>query len=92
MSIKNNQFLVDLGNLTLQDKDKDRINVAIQKAITGELANLGKANSVGLFPVKDFEAKLPNGDKILINGIIIRDLKVGSLENVYNSKSIKIAL
>lgn len=90
MNTKQNQFLVDLGNLSLKETDREKINIAIQKAIAGELAGLGKSNSVALFPVKDFDLKLASGDHILINGIIIRDLEIGSLENIYNSKSIKI--
>ncbi len=89
-SNQKNQFTVDLGNLALEDKERDKINAAIHKAVAGELAALGKSNSVALFPVSGFESKLPDGRSILINGIIIRDFEIGELQNIFDSTSIKL--
>ena len=38
--MKENQFLVDLGDLKLDDNQRAKINASIQKAVAGELAEL----------------------------------------------------
>jgi len=64
-----NQFIVDLGSLTLTDDQRKNLNAAIHKAVAGELVNIGTAGNVGLFPVNQF----PHGP--IINGIIIRNFE-----------------
>lgn len=38
-----NQFVIDLGNLTLTDDQRKSLNAAIHKAVAGELANIEAA-------------------------------------------------
>ena len=65
--MKENQFTVDLGDLKLDDKQRLRINSAIQKAVTGELASLNLRKSPVLIPINKFP-NLP-----IWYGIIARD-------------------
>jgi hypothetical protein len=61
---KKNQFTVDLGSLELTDQHRKSINVAIQSAVTKELANINWPANVALVPVFEY-FKGP-----IINGII----------------------
>lgn len=45
-----NQFVVDLGSISLNDAQKRAINSAIQKAVAGELANLDTTTQLAIFP------------------------------------------
>ena len=47
---KDNQFIVDLGELTLSDDQRKSINAAIQKAVAGELANIDTGQQIAIFP------------------------------------------
>ena len=62
-----NQFVVDLGTIKLSDEQRQRINVAIQKAVAGELATINVSNKIALFPISKFPGPI-------INGIIAGDL------------------
>lgn len=69
--MKENQFLVDLGDLKLDDEQRARINAGIQKAVASELAELHSsfARRNVLIPVN----KWP--DFPFPWGIIIRDFE-----------------
>ncbi|HVI49418.1 MAG TPA: hypothetical protein VM802_31420 [Chitinophaga sp.] len=43
--MKENKFVVDLGDLKLTDEQRQKINSAIQKAVTGELAILANGTT-----------------------------------------------
>jgi len=70
--MKENQFTVDLGDLKLSDDQRIKINAAIQRAVTGELATIGSANQIALFPFGGHGHKFPGP---IIWGIIARPLK-----------------
>ena len=63
-----NSFTVDLGSLKISDQQRTSINSAIQKAVAGELANIGQVQKIVLVPVNDWKIGP------IINGIIARDL------------------
>lgn len=60
------QFIVDLGDVDLADEHKEQLNAAIQKAVSGTLADIGKSGKLGLFPFD----QIPGGQ---FPGLIIRD-------------------
>ena len=74
--MKENQFTVDLGSITLTEADRSNINAAIQKAVAGEIANLNLKNRVVLIPAN----KWPKGP--IINGIIIRPIDILDIEKL----------
>lgn len=65
--MKENQFTVDLGDMKLDDQQRQQINASIQKAVSGELARLNVSRKAVLIPVNKFP-KFP-----ILWGIIIRD-------------------
>lgn len=67
-----NKFIVDLGDLKLTDDQKTKINAAIQRAVTGELATIGTAGQVALFPFGGHGNKFPGP---IIWGIIVRPMR-----------------
>jgi hypothetical protein len=66
------QFVVDLGNVKLTEQQKNSINAAIQRAVTGELAVVGSTSRLALFPIGGRGPKFPGP---IIWGIIIRPAK-----------------
>jgi len=89
--MEKNKFVVDLGDLILTNEQRKKINAAIQKAVARELADIGTANQVALFPVNDLSAKdrrtlFGDGD-VIINGIIVRDFKTADFKNILDAKS-----
>ncbi|MCS6917424.1 MAG: hypothetical protein RMK52_05405 [Chitinophagales bacterium] len=70
--MKENIFTVDLGDLKLTAKQRESINAAIQKAVTGVLAEECGTNlpRIVLIPVN------PKVKGPIINGIIARRLGV----------------
>ncbi|RDC62877.1 hypothetical protein [Adhaeribacter pallidiroseus] len=87
--MEKNQFVVDLGDLELSPEQSKSLNAAIHKAVAGELANIGTANQVALFPINDLsdiDRKTIFGKGGLINGIIIRDFKKENLKDLLQSK------
>ncbi|MGO4290216.1 hypothetical protein [Chitinophaga sp. RAB17] len=67
--MKENKFVVDLGDLKLTDEQRHKINSAIQKAVTGELAGISAGNVARnvLIPVSHW----PHSP--IIWGFILRD-------------------
>jgi hypothetical protein len=63
-----NQFVVDLGNVTLSTDQRRKMNAAIQSAVAGELANINLKKRIVLIPID----KWPKGP--ILDGIVIRDL------------------
>ena len=63
-----NQFVVDLGDLTLSDDQHKSLNAAIQGAVTKELAGFKLSKRIILIPVD----KWPKGP--ILDGIIARPL------------------
>ncbi|HEY9003388.1 MAG TPA: hypothetical protein VIM89_18675 [Mucilaginibacter sp.] len=61
----NNQFTVDLGNLSLTDAQRRSINAAIHSAVAKELGNIELPNNVALVPFVQY-LKGP-----IINGILV---------------------
>ena len=74
--MKENQFVVDLGDMRLTDAQRKRINVAVQSAVTGVLAETDISKRAVLLPIN----KLPRGP--IIYGLIIRDWKQFGIDNV----------
>lgn len=64
--MKENIFTVDLGGISLTDKEHDEINAAIQKAVTGVLANIKSSSKTVLFPINHW----PKGP--ILAGLIAR--------------------
>jgi|KBSMisStandDraft_5_1062788.scaffolds.fasta_scaffold2153829_1 hypothetical protein len=60
----NNQFTVDLGNLSITDAQRKSINAAIHSAVAKELGNINLPKNVALVPFVQY-LKGP-----IINGII----------------------
>ena len=67
----NTQFVVDLGDVKLSEDQKRSINAAIQKAVTGQLAQIPTETSLALFPIGG-GGKGPKWPGPIIWGIIIR--------------------
>ncbi|MDB5223380.1 MAG: hypothetical protein JWN83_2047 [Chitinophagaceae bacterium] len=65
----NTQFVVDLGDVKLSNEQKNAINAAVQKAVTGELANISSTSRLALFPVGGRWPRFPGP---IIWGIIAR--------------------
>ena len=63
-----NQFVIDLGDLTLSDDQHKSLNAAIQGAVTKELAGFKLSKRIVLIPVD----KWPKGP--ILDGIIARPL------------------
>jgi hypothetical protein len=72
-----NQFVVDLGDLTLTETQRTKMNAAIQRAVAGELAELNFKDQVALFPV---EGKRPLGP--ILEGLIARRIDVQKFKDV----------
>jgi hypothetical protein len=81
--MNDNQFVVDLGDLKLSDDQRQKINAAIQKAVTGELATIELKKEVVLIPVN----RWPRDRGPIINGIIVRDIKAANLENLLGGQA-----
>ena len=64
--MQENIFTVDLGNLKISVDQRNKINAAVQTAVTGVLAKTGISNKVVLFPIN----RWPKGP--IIWGIIAR--------------------
>jgi len=63
---KDNQFIVDLGDVKLTPVQVERMNAAIQKAVAGQLASINQKGQLALYPI----TKFPKGP--IINGIYAR--------------------
>ena len=74
-----NQFTVDLGNIQLSEQQRSSINIAIHKAVAGELAGIGTTGKVVLVPVS-------KGKGPLINGVIARLIDEKMFTDIVNSK------
>ena len=74
-----NQFSVDLGTLKLSDDQRNKINAAIQKAVTSELATIGLGQRLVLIPLST-SIRIPN--RPIINGIIARPVELAALETL----------
>lgn len=78
-----NRFIVDLGDITLTDEDRNKINQAIQQAVSKELLNIAKADNPVAFPFvshdKDELIRILGDHPLFTTGIIIRDLSKGAL-------------
>ncbi len=72
-----NQFVVDLGDVTLTEAQRSTMNAAIQKAVAGELASSNLKDQVALFPVT---AKQPIGP--ILEGIIARKIDVLKFKDI----------
>lgn len=70
--MKENQFTVDLGDIKLTDEQRSKINLAVQTAITGELATIATAGQVALIPVGGHHG--PKWPGPIIWGIIVRPI------------------
>lgn len=81
-----NQFVVDLGNVKLTADHKKRINAAIQKAVTSELATLNVERNLVLVPVNNW----PKGRGPIINGIIIREMLASRLKEVISEQGMPV--
>lgn len=70
-----NQFVVDLGDIRLTDVQRQKINNAIQAAVSAELSNVQLGKKLVLIPI----SKWPKGP--IIDGIIARplDKNIGAL-------------
>jgi len=83
-----NQFFVDLGNLKLTDQQRTKISLAIQRAVTNELAGIETTTNVVSFPLGSLTDEIrtsifPGGGKFKY-GYIIRDfnLKTADLNEI----------
>lgn len=74
--MKENQFIVDLGNLKLSAEQITNINVAIQQAVAGQLATINFKNNIAFYPIN----KLKRGP--IINGIIARPIDLPQLNKI----------
>jgi hypothetical protein len=72
-----NQFVIDLGDVTLTEEQRSTMNAAIQKAVAGQLGANNLKDQVALFPVG---GKRPIGP--IINGIIARKIDVAKFKDV----------
>lgn len=63
-----NQFVVDLGDIRLTDQQRQKINNAIQAAVSTELSNVQLSKKLVLIPI----SKWPKGP--IVDGIIARPL------------------
>ena len=68
----NTQFVVDLGEIKLTNDQKNAINAAVQKAVTGELANVNNTSRLAFIPVGSRWPKWPGP---IIWGIIVRPVE-----------------
>ncbi|MEO6902625.1 MAG: hypothetical protein ABI315_05670 [Bacteroidia bacterium] len=74
--MKENKFIVDLGTLKISPQQRNEINVAIQKAVSGQLASINLKNKVALYPISSF----PRGP--ITNGIIARSIEIDQLNKI----------
>lgn len=74
--MKENKFTVDLGSIKLTDDQHQRINTAIQKAVTAELVHVLDKEKIVLVPVRKW-IKGP-----ILDGIIAREINEGLMEQV----------
>jgi hypothetical protein len=68
ITMNSNQFVVDLGTLSLSDDQRKSMNAAVQAAVTKELAGFMLSRKIILIPVD----KWPKGP--ILDGIIARPL------------------
>ncbi|HEX7903846.1 MAG TPA: hypothetical protein VF487_08205 [Chitinophagaceae bacterium] len=71
-----NQFVVDLGNLSLSSAQRKSLNAAIQGAVTNELARFKLTKRIVLIPVD----KWPKGP--ILDGIIARPFDKNLNKNI----------
>jgi hypothetical protein len=71
-----NKFTVDLGSIKLSPEQHTKINTAIQKAVSSELANISSTEKIILIPVNKW-IKGP-----ILDGIIARELNEGLLNQI----------
>lgn len=71
-----NKFTVDLGAVKLTDDQRNKINTAIQKAVSAELAHTLETGKIVLIPVRKW-VKGP-----ILDGIIAIDINERLLKNI----------